>query len=190
MRKIIVHEWMTLDGVYDADTMPQWFAPYDSEDRQAWIEHGILSADAFLLGRVTYEMLMGYWPNVTDRASKEIEVAERLNGAPKYVGSTTLKAGKWNNSTIFAGDLVKQVSALKRESGQDILILGSGTLVQSLVDAHLIDEYRFLVHPILAGTGKRAFSDGMASAKLKLVETKELSLGVISLLYSAADTDP
>ena len=183
MRKLVVSEWMTLDGVYDADTMPQWFAPYDSEDRQAWIKESILSASAFLLGRVTYEMLMGYWPKVTDRGSKEIEVADRLNGAPKFVASTTLKSGDWNNSTIIARDLVKEVVRLKQESAGNILITGSGTLVQSLIDADVIDEYRFLMHPILAGSGKRPFKDGMSSAKLDLVETKQLSLGVTALRY-------
>lgn len=182
----MVSEWLTLDGVYDADTMPQWFAPYDSAERQAWIKEGILAADAFLLGRVTYEMLMGYWPNVTDPRNKEFEVAERLNGAPKYVVSSTLKAGKWNNTAIIADDLAKEVGRLKQEPGRDILILGSGTLVQSLIEAGLIDEYRLLVHPILSGSGKRPFKDGMGSAKLKLIRTTELSLGVIALTYHSA----
>jgi dihydrofolate reductase len=186
MRKLVVSEWLSLDGVYDADTMPQWFAPYDSEERQAWIKDGILAADAFLLGRVTYEMLMSYWPKVTDRDNKEIEVADRLNSAPKYVVSAKLKAANWNNSTIIVHSVAKEIAELKPQSGKDILVLGSGTLVQSLIEADLIDEYRFLVHPILAGSGKRPFRNGMASAKLKLVETKELSLGVAALRYSRA----
>ena len=85
MRKLVVSEWMTLDGVFDADTMGQWFRPYDSDDRQEWIKEGILASDAFLFGRITYEMLAGYWPTVKDRDNKEIEIADRLNSAPKYV---------------------------------------------------------------------------------------------------------
>lgn len=185
MRKLVVSEWITLDGVYDAETMPQWFAPYDSKERQAWIKQGILAADAFLLGRVTYEMLMSYWPTVTARDNEEIEVADRLNGAPKYVVSSKLKAGRWNNSTIIASHVAKEIAQLKQQPGQDILVLGSGTLVQSLIEADLIDEYRLLVHPILAGSGKRPFKDGMATARLKLTETKELSLGVTALCYDS-----
>ena len=187
MRKLVASEWLSLDGVYDADTMPQWYAPYDSKERQGWIKEGILAADAFLLGRVTYEMLMSYWPKVTDRASKEIEVADRLNAAPKYVVSSNLKTAKWNNSTIITDNLAKEVERLKRQPGQDILILGSGTLVQSLIEADLIDEYRFLVHPILAGSGKRPFKDGMASAKLELAKVDRLSLGVTALSYRRAN---
>jgi dihydrofolate reductase len=186
MRKLVVSEWLTVDGVYDADTMPQWFAPYESKERREWIKEGILACDTFLLGRVTYEMLMSYWPKVTDRRSKEIEVADRLNGAPKYVVSSKLKTGKWSNSTIISDHVVKEVTKLKEQRGKDILILGSGTLVQSLIDADLIDEYRLLVHPILAGSGKRPFKDGMASTGLKLIGTRALSRGVTALSYRTA----
>jgi dihydrofolate reductase len=186
VRKLVVSEWLTVDGVYDADTMPQWFAPYDSAERQAWIKKGVLAADTFLLGRVTYEMLMGYWPTVTDRDNPEIEVADRLNGAPKYVVSSTLKRAPWNNSTIIASQVAKEVARLKQQAGQGILIMGSGTLVQSLIETDLIDEYRFLVHPAFAGSGKRPFRDGMAPAKLELIMTEELSLGVTALSYRSA----
>src|SRR5678816_4463374 len=110
MRKLVVSEWVTLDGVFDADTMGQWFKPYDSDDRQEWIKEGILASDAFLLGRITYEMLAGYWPTVTDRDNKEIEVADRLNSAPKYVVSSTLKTGKWNNSTIIKSNVAAELA--------------------------------------------------------------------------------
>jgi dihydrofolate reductase len=186
MRKLVVSEWMTLDGVFEADTMEQWFRPYDSDDRQEWIKQAILASDAFLFGRITYEMLAGYWPTVTDRDSKEIAIADRLNGAPKYVVSSTLKTGKWNNSTIIKKNVVEELATLKQQPGQDILIFGSATLVQSLMAADLIDEYRFLVHPIVMGSGKRPFKDGMPTTKLKLVETKTSSLGVTLLSYHPA----
>jgi dihydrofolate reductase len=188
MRKLVVTEWMSLDGVFDADTMGEWFKPYDSDDRQDWIKQGILASDAFLFGRITYEMLAGYWPTVTDRDSKEIEVADRLNGAVKYVVSSTLKTGEWNNSRIIKKNVVEEIGRLKQQPGQDILISGSATLVQSLVNEHLIDEYRFLVHPIVMGKGKRPFKDGMPTTKLELVETKTSSLGVTSLSYHPAKT--
>jgi dihydrofolate reductase len=186
MRKLVVSEWMTLDGVFDADTMGQWFRPYDSDDRQEWIKEAIFASDAFLFGRITYEMLAGYWPTVKDRDNKEIEIADRLNGAPKYVASSTLKTGQWNNSTIIKKDVAEEVARLKQQPGQDILIFGSATLVQSLMAADLVDEYRFLVHPIVMGSGKRPFKDGMATTKLKLVEARMSSLGVTLLSYHPA----
>jgi dihydrofolate reductase len=179
---------MTLDGVFDADTMGQWFRPYDSDDRQEWIKEGILASDAFLFGRITYEMLAGYWPAVTDRDNKEIEIADRLNGAPKYVVSSTLKTGKWNNSTIIRKNVVEELGKLKQQPGQDILVFGSATLVQSLMEADLIDEYRLLVHPIVMGKGKRPFKDGSPTTKLELVKTRTFSLGVTGLCYQLPKT--
>jgi len=188
MRKLVVSEWVTLDGVFDADTMEQWFRPYDSDDRREWITEGILTSDAFLLGRITYEMLAGYWPTVKDRDNKEIEIADKLNGAPKYVVSSNLKSGKWNNSTIIKSNVVAEISKLKQQPGQDVLVFGSATLVQSLMAADLVDEYRFLVHPIVMGRGKRPFEDGSATTKLKLVKTRTFSLGVTGLCYQPART--
>jgi dihydrofolate reductase len=167
--------------------MDKWFKPYDSEDRQEWIKEGILASDAFLTGRVTYQMLSGYWPTVTDRANREIEIADRLNSAPKYVVSSTLKTGEWNNSTVIRKNVVEEVAKLKQQPGQDILMFGSATLVESLMDTDLIDEYRLLVHPIIVGSGKRAFREGMAT-KLRLVKTKTFSLGVTLLCYQPANT--
>ena len=188
MRKLIVSEWVTVDGVFDADTMGQWFRPYDSDDRQEWIKEGILASDTFLFGRITYEMLAGYWPTVKDRDNKEIEIADRLNGAPKYVVSSTLKTGKWNNSTIIKSNVVKQFAKLKQQPGQDILVFGSATLVQSVMESDLIDEYRLLVHPIIMGIGKRPFKDGLPTTKLQLVTTRTFSLGVTALCYQPAKT--
>jgi dihydrofolate reductase len=187
MRKLVVSEWVTLDGVFDADTMDTWFKPYDSEDRQEWIKEGILASDAFLSGRVTYQLLSGYWPTVTDRANREIEIADRLNSAPKYVVSSTLKTGEWNNSTVIKKNVVEEIAKLKQQPGRDILMFGSATLVQSLMDTDLIDEYRLLVHPIIMGRGKRPFKEGMATTKLKLVKTKSFSLGVTLSCYQPAN---
>jgi dihydrofolate reductase len=175
LRKLVVSEWMTLDGVFDADTMKEWFEPYDSPERQNYIKENVLTSDAFLVGRVTYEMLASYWPN---QKNNEMGVADRLNSAPKYVVSSTLKKAEWNNSTIINEDVVEEVTKLKQQPGQDILLFGSATLVQSLMEADLIDEYRFLVHPTIMGAGKRFFKDGMLATKLKLVKTKTLNSGV------------
>jgi dihydrofolate reductase len=186
MRQLVVSEWLTLDGVFDADTMKQWFEPYDSVDRQQCITEMVLAADAFLVGRVTYEMLAEYWPNVKNNDKKDLEIANKLNSAPKYVVSSTLKKAAWNNSTIVKGNVADEITKLKQQPGRDILLFGSATLVQSLMEADLIDQYRLLVHPIMMGTGKRPFKDGMATTKLRLAKTRMLSLGVVSLSYEAA----
>lgn len=186
MRKLVVSEWVSLDGVFDADTMPQWFLPYQSKDRQKHITEMVLASDAFLVGRVTYEMLAGYWPHVKNNDKNDLELANKLNSAPKYVVSKTLKKAEWNNSTIIKQNVTEEVTRLKRQPGNDILLFGSSTLVQSLMEGDLIDEYRLLVHPIIMGSGKRAFKDGMATTKLKLVKTTTVGLGVQSLCYEPA----
>jgi dihydrofolate reductase len=183
LRKLVVSEWVTLDGVFDADSMKEWFEPYDSQDRQEYIKENVLTSDAFLVGRVTYEMLAAYWPN---QKNNEMGVADRLNSAPKYVVSSTLKRAEWNNSTIINEDVVEEITKLKQQPGQNILVFGSATLVQSLMEAGLVDEYRFLVHPIIMGSGKRFFRDEMVATKLKLVKTKTLNSGVILDCYQSA----
>ncbi len=178
--KLVVSEWVTLDGVFDADTMDQWFNPYHSDDRAEYIKETILASDAILLGGVTYEMLAPYWSSLKNN---EMGIAGRLNSAPKYVVSSTLKKAEWNNSTIIKENVVEEITKLKQQRGQDILITGSATLVQSLMGTDLIDEYRFLVHPIIMGSGKRFFKDGMVTTRLKLVSTKMYPLGVVVLSY-------
>ncbi len=182
MRKIIVSEWITLDGVFDADPQyfNEWFMPYDSEARGAYIQKSILGCGAFLMGSTTYNMLAPYWSALKNN---EFGLADKMNSAPKYVVSTTLKKAKWNNTQIIKKNVIEEIRKLKRESGKYILIPGSATLVQSLMEANLIDEYRFLVHPIIMGSGKRFFKDGMDTTRLKLVKTKTFSLGVILLCY-------
>jgi dihydrofolate reductase len=183
LRKLVASEWVTLDGVFDADTMKEWFEPYDSDERRNYIRENVLTSDAFLVGRVTYEMLAAYWPN---QKKNEMGIADRLNSAPKYVVSSTLKKAEWNNSTIINENVVEEISKLKQQPGQNILMFGSATLVQSLMEADLIDEYRFLVHPIIMGSGKRFFKDGMATTKLNPVKTQTLNLGVLLDCYQPA----
>lgn len=186
MRKLIVSERVTLDGVFDADTMDQWFMPYQSDDSAEYIKEGVLECDVYLLGRTTYEMLAPYWSSLKNN---EMGIADKLNSVSKYVVSSTLEKAEWNNSTIIkdAKRVVEEITRLKEQPGQGILIHGSATLVQSLLEAELIDEYQFLVHPIIMGSGKRFFKDGMPTTKLKLVKTKTLGLGVILLCYQPAE---
>src|SRR2546421_1814309 len=157
MRKLVVSEWVTLDGVLDADSMDVWFNPYHSEERAAYITKTVHGADALLLGRVTYEMLASYWPY---QKNDDNGPASKLNSVSKYVVSSTLKQADWNNSTIIPENVVEEITKLKQQSGHEIQIEGSAILVQSLMETDLIDEYRFLVHPIIMGRGKRFFKDG------------------------------
>jgi dihydrofolate reductase len=181
MRKLVVKEWMTLDGVIDAGTMDQWWAPYDSPERQAQIIERFQRSDAYLLGRVTYELLFAGWSQLPDEAMGGI--AGMMNHMRKYVVSSTLTRTDWQNSSIIGGDVVKAITRLKQQPGKDILIDGSATLIHSLMATDLIDEYRFLVQPMVMGSGKRFSTDEMPATRLKLVESHPLSLGVLALTY-------
>jgi dihydrofolate reductase len=182
MRKLVVSTWLTLDGIFDADTMDQWFHPYDSKERQEYIKEGILASGALLLGRTTYEMLASYWPY---QKNDDNGPASKLNSVSKYVISSTLKKAEWNNSTIIKENVVEEITRLKQQPGQEIQIEGSATLVQSLMGTNLIDEYRFLIHPILMGSGKRFFKDGMIPTRLKLANTETYPSGVMVLSYQS-----
>jgi dihydrofolate reductase len=181
MRKLVVSEWVTLDGVFDANTMKEWFMPFDSEARRKHIKVGVMAADTFLLGKVTYKMLASYWAPLANDAEEGL--AGELNNTAKIVVSSKLKKADWNNSSIIKDKVVKQISKLKQQAGKEILIMGSATLVQSLMKAKLIDEFRFLVHPVIMGRGKPFFRDGMRTKGLELAGTKVLDLGVMSLTY-------
>ncbi len=183
MGRLLVSAWVTLDGVFDAGTMEQWFHPYHSDERGEHIKSQILACDALLLGRVTYEMLAPYWSSLKQN---EMGIADKMNGVSKYVVSSTLKNAEWTNSTILNGNIVGEIAKLKQQTGGDILIPGSATLVHSLMGDHLIDEYQFLVHPHYQGSGKRFFNGRLDSTRLKLVETRTFSLGVVLLRYEPA----
>src|SRR5258706_5831261 len=109
MRKIVVSAWVTVDGVFDADSMQQWFLPFDSIARQEYIRDGIAEADALLLGKTTYEMLAPYWSSMKNN---EMGVAAKLNSVPKFVVSTTLKKAEWNNSTIISANVIDEIKKL------------------------------------------------------------------------------
>ncbi|MRG45537.1 dihydrofolate reductase [Chitinophaga sp. SYP-B3965] len=183
MSTIVVSAWVTLDGIFDANSMHEWFNPFDSLERQKYIQGSILGSDALLLGRITYEMLSSYWPNLKNN---EMGVAAKLNSMPKYVVSSSLKKADWENSTIINGDLVAAITKLKEQEGGEIQIEGSATLVEALAKANLVDEFRFLVHPVIMGTGKRFFREEMQAKGLKLVKSEPVALGVMLLCYKRA----
>jgi dihydrofolate reductase len=180
MRKLVASARVSIDGVFDADTMPQWFYPFDSIERQQYITKGIMDCDAILVGRTTYEMLASFWPYQTN---DDLGPASKLNSMKKYVVSSNLKKADWNNTTIINGDIVDEIKKLKAQNGSEIQIDGSATLVKFLAEAGLIDEFRLLVHPIIVGEGKGFFKDGLQTNRLKLTNMQTLDKGVIALWY-------
>jgi len=180
MRKLVVSAWISIDGVFDADTMPQWFSSFDSLSKNEYIRDSIVKADALLIGRTTYEMLASYWPL---QLNDDNGPAGKINSMEKFVVSTTLEKPAWNNSTIINKNIIEEIRELKNQNGNEIQIPGSATLVHSLMKANLIDEYRFLVHPIIMGSGKRFFKDEMKTSGMKLILTQTFDKGVVLLCY-------
>ncbi|NWJ46298.1 MAG: dihydrofolate reductase family protein [Chloroflexi bacterium] len=176
MRKVVVSEFLTLDGVMEAPD--KWSFQFWTVEAGEFKFAELFASDALLLGRVTYEGFAKAWPSMTD----EQGYADRMNSLPKYVVSTTMTKGEWNNSTVLKENIVEEVSKLKQQSGQNILVFGSATLVQTLMEHDLIDEYWLMIYPVVVGNGKKLFRDGI-NTSLSLVETKTLSSGVIILSY-------
>jgi dihydrofolate reductase len=187
MRKIFVTEFVSLDGVMEDPGGAEkfvhggWTMPYWSDEIGKFKFDELLASDALLLGRVTYQGFAAAWPSRTDEAG----FAQRMNSLPKYVVSTTLEKAEWSNSHLIKGNITKEVSKLKEQPGQDVLVAGSNRLVHTLMQHDLIDEYRLLVYPVVLGSGKHLFGDAN-KATLRLVETRRFSSGVVLLRYQPA----
>jgi len=188
MRKVIVTEFVTLDGVMEDPGGAEktahggWSSRFWSDDAGKYKLDEVLASGALLLGRVTYQGFAAAWPSMTD----ETGFADRMNGLPKFVVSTTLKEAEWNNSTVIQGNVAEEVARLKEQPGQDILVYGSGRLVRSLSQYGLVDEYRLMVHPVVLGSGRRLFGDGADPSVLRLAEAKTFSSGIVLLTYQPA----
>jgi len=188
MRKVVVSEYVTLDGVMEDPGGAEgfehggWSFQFWNEEAAKFKFDELFASDALLLGRVTYQGFAKAWPSMTDEAG----FADRMNNLPKYVVSTTLEEVAWNNSRLIKGNIAEEVYKLKQQPGQDILIAGSGELVHTLMHHDLIDEYRLMVYPVVLGSGKRLFRDGSDTTVLRLVETKTFSSGVVVLSYQPA----
>jgi dihydrofolate reductase len=181
MRKIVAGLFISLDGVIEAPE--QWHFPYFNDEMGEAVGSQMAAADTMLLGRRTYEDFASYW---ADKGS-DVEFADVMNNTPKLVASTTLQSVEWQNSTLIRGDVAQELRRIKQESGKDISITGSATLVRSLLRDGLIDELRLLVHPIVVGSGKRLFVDQAERVPLKLVDSRTFSTGVLYLTYAPAD---
>ena len=184
MRKIIVTEFITLDGVIEAPGGDEtahphggWQRKYDSAEAGQYKVDELASIDALLLGKTTYEGFAQYWPGQTGNA-----FADPINQMPKYVVSQSLQNADWNNSHILR-DVPKDVAALKATDGGDILVYGSATLVQSLLYHNLIDELRLMVYPVSIGGGLRLFDDNLELKKFELKNSRVTDEGILILEY-------
>ena len=196
MRKVVVIEWMTLDGVVQgpgyADegtdggfTNGGWHLQYFDDRSRNWVVEGYASAGGFLLGRQTYENLASYWPNASD---EEQVIAKPLNSLPKYVATTTLHEPlEWENSTVLKGVVAEAVAALKKEDGGDLHVIGSPAFAQTLIENELVDSYRLMIDPVVVGGGKRLFRDSGMLASLQLVDSQMTTTGAILATYSLVE---
>ncbi|MGH2962741.1 MAG: dihydrofolate reductase family protein [Solirubrobacterales bacterium] len=195
MRKVIVNESMSLDGVVQApggaDEDPSggfrhggWHMQYLDDVSRQWVLAGIVEAGGFLLARGTYEIFAAYWPNAPE---EEQAIAEPLNTKPKWVASGTVDGElAWQNSTVLEGDVASAVAALKREDGGDLHVIGSPQLVRALLENDLVDELRLMIDPVVLGGGKRIFTDDGAIRSLRLVNSETTSMGAILATYAPA----
>ena len=173
MRKVVVTEFLSLDGVMEE---PAWTFKYWNDESAKFKGEESSASDALLLGRVTYQGFAAAWPESKD------EGADYFNSVRKYVVSTTLDKAEWNNSRLIKDNIVEEITKIKQQDGKDIAVHGSATLVQTLMQHDLVDSYRLLVYPLVLGKGKRLFQEG-TTATLKLVEAQSLSSGVAALIY-------
>jgi dihydrofolate reductase len=191
--RLTLHTFLTLDGVMQAPGGPDedrsggfehggWSFPYGDDDFGAAVVSRFEHADAFLLGRKTYDIFSGYWPQHDNPADP---VAGKLNRLPKHVASTTRTSFDWHN-THHVSDVVSEVTKLKEQPGDELQVHGSGDLAQTLIEHDLIDEYRLFVFPVHLGSGKKLFPDGAKAASLRLSSSSTTSAGVIIASYEPA----
>lgn len=190
MRKLVVNEFLSLDGVMQGPGSPEedtsggfkhggWQTEYFDDAILESAQKGMAETDAYLFGRKTYQIMAAHWPN----APADDPFAGHLNGTPKYVASRTLTDLEWQNSTLLAGDVADEVAKLKREDGGSIAVLGSGELAQTLLANDLVDELWLTVSPLVLGSGKRLFRDPGGPRRWSLVEATPTPKGNVVLAY-------
>jgi dihydrofolate reductase len=180
MSRIVISEFITLDGIIDEPTWTFQFDRGPAGDQYKLDE--LFASEALLLGRVTYQGFAQAWPSMTD------EFAAKMNGMIKYVVSQTLTDADatWNNTTVLRDDLVTEVAALRAAPGRDVLVYGSSQLAQALLREGLVDELRLMMSPIVLGRGKRMFPAGDAQLTFDLADARPASSGVMLLTYQRA----
>jgi dihydrofolate reductase len=179
MRKIVAGLFISLDGVIEAPN--EWIGPFFNQELGQAVGSMIAAQDTMLLGRVTYDEFAAHWPQQTG------EMADAMNGTPKYVVSSTLKSADWQNSTLIpAAGAFDEIAELKRQPGKNIGMTGSATLVSSLLREGLLDELHLSVLPVVLGSGKRLFAESGDKLPLRLIDSATFETGVLQLTYCKA----
>ena len=186
MRKLIVQEFVTLDALAAGPNDNVDFVPASTRGNQSFGREQLAMFDSIntiVLGRVTYQMFAGYWPNVT--GGEDARFADKLNRTPKIVFSRSLQKAPWGSSRKpeSSNPMQLKIKKLKQQPGKDLILWGSISLAQSLLNKGLIDEYRMVVCPIVLGKGRPLFGDKVASLDLKLIEVEPMDLGTVALKY-------
>ncbi len=193
MRKLVIVEFVTLDGVMQGLGSPDedreggfeyggWGAPYMDDVQMTAAVESMAATTAYLFGRKTYEKMAAFWPYQPD----DNPMAAHLNATPKYVATRTLREQGWSNSHVLTGALEEEVAGLKAVGDGNVVVLGSGELVQQLIEQDLIDEYRVFLHPLVLGQGKRLFRTTRQPKRLRLLDALPTTTGVVMLSYAAA----
>jgi dihydrofolate reductase len=183
VNKLVVSEFVTLDGVMEAPggepghPHSGWVFDFQGEEQIRYKFDEVMEAESLLIGRVTYESFAGAWPTYTG------EFADRMNAMPKHVVSTTLREPTWNNSRVIGGDVAAEVRRLKEQAGGPIMVGGSRTLVHTLMEHDLVDEFRIMVFPVVVGSGRRLFPETPNKTVLRLTDTRRFGSGVVVSTY-------
>jgi dihydrofolate reductase len=189
MGKLVVTEFISLDGIIEDPGGSEgsehggWSFRHPAPGGEQFKGDELRDSDVQLLGRVTYEGFAAAWPAMEEATG---DYGKKMNAMPKVVVSTTLTEPTWNNTTIMSGNVADEVAGLKAQYDGDILVQGSATLVQTLAEHGLVDEYRLMVHPVVLGTGKRLFSGSAAGTDLQLVDSRKVGPDVLLLTYRPA----
>ncbi|MFB4267638.1 dihydrofolate reductase family protein [Nonomuraea sp. GTA35] len=192
--RITLATYLSLDGVMQGPGRPTedpsggfehggWQFPYADEELGTFSEQWFAEADAFLLGRRTYEIFAAFWPTVTEA---DDVIATSLNALPKYVVSTTLDRAEWHNTTIIRTDVLEKVAELRERPGRELQIHGSGALARTLLDHGMIDELRLWTYPVVLGSGMRLFEPGRTATAMRLVESRTTGSGCVVSVYRPA----
>jgi dihydrofolate reductase len=178
--RLVATEYLSLDGVFEEPG--HWSGPFFNDEARRFKSDELQASDALLLGRKTYEGFAAAWPTMKGTG----EFGEKMNTMTKYVVSSTLKSADWPGSKVVKGNLAEEIRRLKREPGHDLLLSGSAQLFNALMKENLIDLYRFMVHPVVLGKGKRLFAESNDRRVLDLAETKRFSSGIVIMEYKPA----
>jgi len=189
MGKLVVTEFVSLDGIIEdpggseGTEQGGWSFRHPAPDSEQFKAEELRDSDVQLLGRVTYEGFAAAWPAMEEATG---DFGKKMNAMPKVVVSTTLTEPAWNNTTVISGNVANEVARLKAEYDGDILVQGSATLVETLNEQDLVDEYHLMVHPVVLGRGKRLFGNGAAGTDLELVDSRKVGPNVLLLIYRPA----